>query len=432
MNGDGRREVSLPLRAGRAGQVPSALVKSLVAITGGAELRPLATQQTRRLPLSVVSDAGDTAVEIVDDAVTVTEGAQAGSAYREIEVEVLADAELFEPAVRVLTDAGAQPAASPSKGVRALVGDATLPPLIDPGSRPKPKDPAADAVAFHLRTQVAAIIEQDQRVRQRLPDAVHQYRVAARRLRSVLQAFSPLVDDAWGRALRDELGWAASVMGQSRDREVLEARLLDAVRALPVDVDGAAALVLIQRHLGAELDQANAGIDEALASERYATLMAALHQSAEQPPTTDLADDKASRVLPPLVEASWHKLEKQARRLHDEMEGHDDHWHRTRIVAKRARYTVEASVPVFGRLAKKLARQLETVTELLVEHLDAAIAAGLMQQLSTTARGSRAIFAMGVLYAQQRERVQRCRFEFVETWPRVSHSEWRSWLEPKS
>jgi CHAD domain-containing protein len=380
----------------------------------------------------VVSDAGDTAVEIVDDAVTVTEGAQAGAAYREIEVEVLADAELFEPAVRVLTDAGAQPASSPSKGVRALVGDATLPPLIDPGPRPKPKDPAADAVAFHLRTQVTAIIEQDQRVRQRLPDAVHQYRVAARRLRSVLQAFSPLVEDAWGRALRDELGWAASVMGQSRDREVLEARLLDAVRALPVDVDGAAALVLIQRHLGAELDQANAGIDEALASERYATLMAALHQSAARPPTTDLADDKASRVLPPLVEASWHKLEKQARRLHDELEGHDDHWHRTRIVAKRARYTVEACVPVFGRPAKKLARQLEAVTELLGEHQDAAIAAALMQQLATTARGGRAIFAMGALFAQQRERVQRCRVEFVETWPRVSHSEWRSWLEPKS
>jgi CHAD domain-containing protein len=432
MNGDGRREVSLPLRAGRPGQVPAALSSSLIAITGGAELRPLATQQTKRSPIRVVSGTGDAAVEIVDDAVTVTDGAQAGMSYREIEVEVLADAQLLEPAVRVLTDAGAQPATAPSKGVRALVGDVRLAPLIDPGSRPKPKDPAADAVAFHLRTQVAAIIEQDQRVRQRLPDAVHQYRVAARRLRSVLQAFSSLVDDDWARSVRDELGWVASVLSQSRDREVLEARLLGAVRALPADVDGAAALALIHRHLGAELVEANASIDEAMTSVRYTALMATLHDAAAAPPTTALAEGKASRVLPPLVEASWRKLDKQARRLHDEMEGHDDHWHRTRILAKRARYTVEACVPVFGQPAKKLARQLETVTELLGEHQDAAIAAALMQQLSTTASGSRAVFAMGVLFAHQRERVRRCRVDFIKTWPRVSHSEWRAWLEPKS
>ena len=39
------------------------------------------------------------------------------------------------------------------------------------------------------------------------------------------------------------------MLGEARDREVLEARLLDAIRALPADVDGAAALVVIQTHL---------------------------------------------------------------------------------------------------------------------------------------------------------------------------------------
>ena len=115
--------------------------------------------------------------------------------------------------------------------------------------------------------------------------------------------------------------------------------------------------------------------------------MATLHAAAAHPQTTELATGKASAVLPPLAQASWRKLAKQGRRLHNELEGHDDHWHRTRITAKRARYTVEACVPVFGGPAKKFAKQLEYVTELLGEHQDAAIAAELVQQLGQKARG---------------------------------------------
>jgi len=59
MNGDGRREVTLPLRAGRPGSVPSALANQIVAITGGAELRPLATQKTTRIPVTLLDARPD-------------------------------------------------------------------------------------------------------------------------------------------------------------------------------------------------------------------------------------------------------------------------------------------------------------------------------------------------------------------------------------
>ncbi len=352
--------------------------------------------------------------------------------YRELEVEVKSAPALLAVAVDALVTAGAAPSAAVSKGVRAMVGDTTLPPLVEIGARPRPKQPAADAVRHHVRTQVDAIITQDLRVRRGRPDAVHQYRVAARRLRSVLQAFEPLVDEVWARSLRAELGWIASVLSQARDREVLEERLTDALRMLPSDVDGAAALVAVRRHLDAELVEAQAGIDEAMASDRYLTLVDALHDAVEDTPVTALAEPKASAVLPPLADRAWRRLEKQARRLHDELEGHDDHWHRTRITAKRARYTVEACVPVFGGPAKKLARQLEQVTEMLGQHQDAAIAAELARQLALTTRGARAPFALGVLYAQQRAEVAALRHEFVEAWPRISAPEWRTWMAAKS
>ncbi len=432
LTSEARIERVLPLSAGRPGRVPAALTQSVIALTGGAELIPLATQRTQRTPYVVHTADGEPGVEIVDDLVTITDGAQAGTEYREIEVEVLKDADLLEPVVFVLLDAGGATSTSQSKGIRALVGDQPLGPLIDIGSRPRPKQPASDAVRHHVRTQVAAIVTQDQRLRRGLPDSVHQYRVAARRLRSVLQAFAPLVDDTWARGLRTELGWIANVLSQSRDREVLEARLIDAVRALPPEVDGAAALVTIQTHLDAELAEANSSIDAALASTRYRELMAALHAAAAQPPTTELAEGRSAVVLPPLADASWRKLAKQGRRLHNELEGHDDHWHRTRITAKRARYTVEACVPVFGGPAKKFAKQLAQVTELLGEHQDAAIAADLVLGLSAQARGTRAPFALGALYTQQRLRVAEIRGEFIEIWPRVSHSAWRAWMTPES
>jgi CHAD domain-containing protein len=428
LESDAREERVLPLSAGRPGRVPTVLEQTVIALTGGAELAPLATQQTRRTPYVVHTPDGRPGVEIVDDLVTITDGVHAGTEYREIEVEVLEEADLLERVVFVLLDAGAETSTAQSKGIRALVGDQPLSPLIEIGGRPRPKQPASDAVRHHVRTQVAAIITQDQRLRRHLPDSVHQYRVAARRLRSVLQAFGPLVDDTWARNLRTELGWIANVLSQSRDREVLEARLIDAVRALPPEVDGAAALVTIQSHLDAELAQAKSSIDAALASSRYAELMATLHAAAATPPTTELAEGASSVVLPPLADASWRKLAKQGRRLHGEIEGHDDHWHRTRITAKRARYTVEACGPVFGGPAKKFAKQLAGVTELLGEHQDAAIAAELVLRLSTTARGTRAPFALGALYFQQRLRVAEARREFVETWPRVSHSAWRTWM----
>ncbi|MGB2840021.1 MAG: CYTH and CHAD domain-containing protein [Actinomycetes bacterium] len=429
---DAREEQVLPLSAGRPGRVPAPLAQAVVALTAGAPLLPLATQQTRRTPYVVHTSSGRPGVEIVDDRVSITEGAQAGMEYREIEVEVLGAAELLESVVAVLMDAGAAPSRSQSKGIKALVGDAPLAPLIEIGSRPRPKQPASEAVRHHVRTQVAAIVTQDQRLRRHLPDSVHQYRVAARRLRSVLQAFGPLVDDTWARALRTELGWIANVLSQSRDREVLEARLIKAVRSLPPEIDGAAALMAIQKHLDAELAEANSTIAAALASPRYAALMATLHAAADAPPTTALADGKSSKVLPPLADASWRKLAKQGRRLNNELEGHDDHWHRTRITAKRARYTVEACVPVFGGPAKKFAKQLAQVTELLGEHQDAAIAADLALQLSSKTRGSRAPFALGALYAQQRDLVAQTRREFIDIWPRVAHPGWRTWMSGPS
>ena len=93
-----------------------------------------------------------------------------------------------------------------------------------------------------------------------------------------------------------------------------------------------------------------------------------------------------------------------------------------------AHLAAEAVEPVFGESAADFADAVSDIQSVLGDHQDAAIAADLVLHLSTSAKGTRAPFALGALYSQQRLRVAEARREFVEIWPRVSHSAWRTWM----
>ena len=154
--------------------------------------------------------------------------------------------------VGLLETAGARPAPFPSKLVRAL-GDAALAPpeVVEPAAVVKPEEPASAAVASYLRAQTRALMAQDPRVRQDLYDSVHKMRVAARRLRSALRTFRPLLDRGRADALEPELRWLGTVLGDPRDREVLHDRLRKELDSLPPElVLGPVAAVFDQEMLG--------------------------------------------------------------------------------------------------------------------------------------------------------------------------------------
>ena len=73
----------------------------------------------------------------------------------------------------------------------------------------------------YLREQAETIVRGDLSVRQDAPDAVHQMRVAIRRMRSALQAYGRVIDRSVTRELTTELRWLAGVLGDARDLEVL-------------------------------------------------------------------------------------------------------------------------------------------------------------------------------------------------------------------
>lgn len=408
-------EVILPLSAGGVGEVPAEMTDVVTALARRKPLIPVATLQTDRTA-HVLHDAdGAMIATIIDDTVSILDGEVVAARFRELTVRPgTEDASALDPILAVLEAHGAMPGTT-TKAVSALGTAAEAAPDVAESSPVSPDDAAGQAVHAHLLTHVRRFLLQDVRVRLDLPDSVHQMRVAARRLRSGLRVFSPLVEADWSRHLRDELGWAASELGLSRDSEVLLARL-DAHADELEEHDSQLIHAHVDPYMQAKAMAGRTEALEALRSERHLDLLDALVDAAREPRLTEQALLPSREVLPPLFAKAWRKLAKEVKALR--LDGPSDEWHETRITAKRARYAAEALVPVFGAPAKALATALSNVTEQLGEHQDAFIAQETCRELADHFDGPTG-FALGLLRAYEVESELIARVRLQEEWPAV-------------
>ncbi|MDP4015166.1 MAG: CYTH and CHAD domain-containing protein [Candidatus Nanopelagicales bacterium] len=413
-----RDEIRLPLSAGEVGHVPAALSDIVIALTREAPLVPVAILRTERAPYLLSDASGEPTLELVDDTVSVLDADRVVARFREIEVEALTPEAATDPllgrVVTYLTQFGAVPSTS-SKAATALGPHASAPPDVMPPDTVTPSDAAGAAVRAHLARHVRRLLIQDVRVRRDSPDSVHQMRVAARRIRSGLRAFSPLVQEEWARHLRDELGWVAGELGAARDTEVMLQRLEDRAASLPHD-EADLATSAIDKALRARLVDARAHALAALRSERHRQLLTELVEAVRSPRLTPESDKPCVDVLPPLVEKAWIRLAKDVRKLHIDSPAHP--WHETRIAAKKARYAAEAVEPVFGRPAKRLATGLAEVTEVLGDHQDAYVAQMTLKELASDPDVDGPTgFAIGLLHSLEIEHEMSLRAEFRHLWP---------------
>jgi CHAD domain-containing protein len=365
---------------GTGREVPAELASLLTGWLRGAVLGPVATLRTARSILMLRGDAGEDLLEVVDDTVSVQEGRRVVSRFREIEVEVKGEPApvALEAVAGLLAAAGAVPGDQLPKVVRALGPRAVAPPELPHPGRVLASDPASELVAASLRTGTRRLLLADIGVRRREEDAVHQMRVACRRMRGDLKTFRPLIEPLWGESLRTELSWLAGCLGDARDLEVLRERLRGMVSdgTPPYDMDAFERLDAI---LAAREEVALGVGADALASDRYLRLLDVLVEAARAPIVSEAASESCSKTLPPLVRATWDKLAKRARKLaHDD---HDELWHEARIKAKQARYAAEAVTEVLGRGAARMAAAAKSAQEVLGEHQDAAIAADTLNDL---------------------------------------------------
>jgi CHAD domain-containing protein len=410
---------------GGAKKPPQAAVDIVRAYVRKAELVPVARLSTVRRRVRLVDAAGARVAEVVDDEVSVRDGRRVAARFREIEVEVMAQPNgangIVDPIVLRLRGAGAGAPDPTPKYMRALGPRAMEPPEV--AAQPVQADsPARDVIKHVFAESIASLLKHDPLVRTSGdPEAVHQARVATRKLRSHLRTFGPLLDPEWTEPLRSELGWLAMGLGAVRDREVLLERLRERAKTLPPsDQRSAASLLHI---LEEEIETLRTKLMAELSSLRYIELLERLVIAAHTPATLPEADEPASKVLPPLAAGPWRRLRSAVKQLPETPT--DPELHRIRILAKRARYAAEAVATVAGKAADAFARAAAKLQTILGEHQDSVTAQAWLRSVRISGRRA---FVAGELIAMEHIAAEDARSKWPKVWKALDQKSRRSWM----
>lgn len=307
-------------------------------------------------------------------------------------------------------------------------------------------DSAGAVVLSRLAQDVGWLLSQDPLARIDAPDAVRSLRIAARRLHSVLTTTAPLFTEGATEDLRTELAWITEVTTPVRDLDVLAEKLLE-------DLDEEAAghtagsgtgdpAVVADRVRAVLTDRAvaaHAAVLEALDSQRYRDLVAALEAFVADPPVLKAARREARKVLLPLV-ADAHRAARDAYRdvdLDTDLEIDHDVDHATaddadalvrlRDAVAAARDAAGVVAPKVGEAAEEYVDVLKELLDLLDEHADTVLAreflAGLVEEFGSGA------FVLGRLHALEEVRSAVAFHDVEEAWDAANRKKLRKFLK---
>ena len=410
--------------------IPEKANEILRGVVRRSTLQKIASLETIRRRLLLEGSKHILLAELDDDAVTIHGGRHDGDRFRQIELELNeADSVLLEKCVDRLCEAGAWIDDRGPKLARALdkgVAKESLNPLLGR------KSTTADVVRTSIQTGFNRIMDHEYVLRLESenpsPEAIHRTRVAARRLRSDLQTFKPVLDPVWVRHVRSDLQWLGGQLGLVRDVDVLGQHLDLSGLAKAKDAKGATSL---REQLQSQRNVAAEEVASVLQSERYLLLLDKLHAAVKRPPFHVLGPNggirpglRASKTLPKLLKRPSKKLRKRVREAGREPT--DRQLHEIRIGAKRLRYGAEASEAVAGKKAKRLATAAEELQTHLGEHHDAVIAEAWLREQARGA-SSKVAFSAGQLAAEQIRRQQAFREGWEAEWNEVDRQA-RKWF----
>ncbi|MEH0980733.1 CYTH and CHAD domain-containing protein [Micromonospora sp. CPCC 205556] len=376
---------------------PAELVALFRAAARGAPVGPAARITNHRVERRLLDARDRVLAEVVEDAVEgrdlVTGEVQQ---WREIEVELVdGDDGLLDAVESRLREAGARPVPV-SKSHRALAAR-----LAATGAGPTA--PAVAPVVDYALAQRDTLIANHPGARLGDEDAVHDMRVAARRLRATLRTFRGLWDRRASRALRAELRWLGRRLGPVRDAQVMAARLTDAVHAEPVELVLGPVPARITERFAGDVAAALDGLREALDSDRYIDLLTGLDRLLEGPPARTVGPRWVTRRVRRAVSRADERLDRAlAGRPAADSGAEDVALHEARKAYKAARYAVEVRRPAAGKPAVRLARRLKELQRLLGAHQDSVITREVLrrQALRAYADGENT-FTYGLLHARQ-------------------------------
>jgi CHAD domain-containing protein len=282
------------------------------------------------------------------------------------------------------------------------------PKVREPGQRA----PAIEYVRAYLGRQLSEIERTDPLIRTgQDPDAVHDFRVALRRSRSVLRTTRELFDEEWLDELRTQLRWLGGELGALRDLDVL-------LETLREDVDPESTGVV--RLLETERRRARKRALKALSSERYLSVLDRLGAAVEAPPTraSELSLERAAA-------REFAKLRRAGKRL--ERNPSDADIHRARIRAKRARYAAELVVPSVGAKPRRFIAEAKRFQDVVGGHQDAVTATERIHGVIARTKSLETAFAAGRLAERVSLRRTSARQKLPAAWKRLEDEGLKTW-----
>ncbi|TFD57383.1 CYTH and CHAD domain-containing protein [Cryobacterium suzukii] len=422
-----RREIHAPLRTnvqGEADAVPESLEQLVRVYVRDTPLVPVARICTTRVVYALIGAGGETLAVLCDDRVRADRliYEPASVAWREWEIELVDGPEdVLDAGQSLLASGGILLSLHASKLTRAL-GDRSPIAHASKQRRPTPGGPAGNVLLAGLSEQIDVLHRQDPQVRQHTDGSVHLTRVATRRLRSVLATYRSLVDPTVVQHLRTEIGWLATMLGKSRDEQVLQRRLAGLLDRESPDLLLGPIRARLETRSETDTDTAEHALVTALNSHRYFRLLDALDALAATPPLTAAANQDARVVVPGLINKEWKKLRRAVRLAAKTVPGpeRDLALHAARKRAKRLRYAAETAHPLSRKRAARVRRFAQKLQTVLGDQHDSVIARDRLLRrggVDAYLRGENT-FSYGRLHALEQQKAADAEARFWKAWSR--------------
>lgn len=405
-----RRELTEPVIDSSEQALPqlAGLVGTRVhAVAGTHPLQRLFGVRTSRQRFELRRDDSTDAVGelALDEAVVSRPDGAPQTSLQRVEVEALtAESQDLEGFVdRLRRECTLLPAAQSKFAVGLISVGLAPPPLPRFGS-----DLANDTMRIHevalvsLRRHLSGWIAHEPGARLgEDPEALHDLRIAGRRLDATLGLFAPFLPARWLQ-LRKRLKVLMQAFGAVRDLDIARVALTTFERELP-DVDRSA-LASFKHHLDNEHARTRARMLRALDAPTTQRWLERLTHTLAQPSISRAhrVQPLAVVVLPDLVRARYRKYHKAAQRLSADSTAED--YHAVRGKLKKLRYTVEGISDLYGKPAEQFLRALRPLQNRLGEQQDAHVAQARLHLLASQPRAhfpAKTLFLMGRMAERQ-------------------------------
>lgn len=285
----------------------------------------------------------------------------------------------------------------------ALLGGVERTPVKAPEVPVTAEVPTAEAIRMICRTCQRHLLENEPALRDgRDPEAVHQMRVALRRLRSALSLFKDIVGGDETEALKADLKWLTGELGPARDTDVFIAEILEPVRAAWPQEDGLEALTERFRSRNREhYGRALAAVDDP----RFTTLMLQLGgwieggawvRPAEGSAAAERLAAPVGGVAAAIMDSRHRKVIKRGKRF-QQLDAPARH--RLRVQIKKLRYAAEFFGDAWGseKKTKAYVKALKDLQQTLGDLNDIAVAHDLLHETVESARKPREAWAAGMV-----------------------------------